>query len=263
MLGKLSSVGIVVERLRKAGCRNWAVKEFVHLGGKTRRWGVAWSFCGYRPESAVARGAGGKAIRAAGANASASSGGGAAKKKGEEDRGHEEEVLEGGLLPFPAEFEFEVQHATGGVQEVGKRVDTEIGKLDLRWQWKPALGIGLGIAENGDCWSRKARRRKEQEMKMKKLKLKKEDEEMRDQSEDDGDGDGDGDEEKEPELVFKIKVSRPSERERGDEEKGKGTGTGTKGGVVLVMLRWLQGQDHVLFESFCGWLKRKIDLETR
>ncbi|ERF74181.1 hypothetical protein EPUS_03371 [Endocarpon pusillum Z07020] len=258
MLGKLSSVGIVVERLRKAGCRNWAVKEFVHPGGKTRRWGVAWSLGGYRPASAVARGVGGRAVRAASASACANSGAvGGKKKKGEEDGSHEEEVLEWGLLPFPAEFEFEVQHAAGGVQEVGRRVDPEIGKLDLRWQWKPALGIGLGIAENGDCWSRKARRRKEQEMKMKKLKLEEEDEEMRDPSEDDGDEDGD--EEKEPELVFKIRLSRSSRRGRENEEKGKEMG---EGGVV-VMLRWLQGQDHVLFESFCGWLKRKIDLETR
>lgn len=256
MLGKLSSVGIVVERLRRAGCRNWAVKEFVHPGGKTRRWGVAWSFYGYRPASAVARGVGGRAVRAASASACACANSGAVavkKKKGEEDGSREEEVLEGGLLPFPAEFEFEVQPATGGVQEVGKRVDSEIGKLDLRWQWKAALGVGLGMAEKGDCWSRKARRRKEQEMKLKKLKPREEDEEMRDPSE--GGEDEDGDEETEPEFVFKISISRSSEREREDEEIGKGG--------VVVMLRWLQGQDHVLFESFCGWLKRKIDLETR
>ncbi|KAF7503624.1 hypothetical protein GJ744_003446 [Endocarpon pusillum] len=260
MLGKLSSVGVVVERLRKAGCRNWAVKEFVHPGGKTRRWAVAWSFYGYRPASSVARGVGGRAVRAASASACANRGAVGAKKKkeGEEDGRHEEEVVvEGGLLPFPPEFEFEVQHAPGGVQEVGRRVDTEIGKLDLRWQWKPALGIGLGVAENGDCWSRKARRRKEQEMKMKELRLKEEDEEMRDPSEDDGDEDGD--EDKEPEFVFKIRLSRSSRSERGKEEKGKEV---DQGGVV-VMLRWLQGQDHVVFESFCGWLNRKIDLETR
>ncbi len=136
-------------------------------------------------------------------------------------------------------------------------MDAEIGKLDLRWQWKPALGVGLGIAQEGDCWSRKARRRKEHELKMKKLRLEKEDEEMRDQSEcDDDDEEKDGDTEKEPQLVFRIKVSRLEGREGKDEYKAQG-------GVVVVMLRWLRGQDHVLFESFCGWLKRKIDLETR
>ena len=133
MLGKLSSVGIVVERLRKTGCQSWAVKEFVHPGGKTRRWGVAWSFLGFRPPSEVARGVGGRAVKAA--SAIASSGAAGAKKKGEEREEEHAELLEGGLLPFPAEFEFEVRHATGGMEEVGKRVDSEIAKLDLRWQW--------------------------------------------------------------------------------------------------------------------------------
>ncbi len=253
MLGKLSSVGVVLERLRKTGCRNWAVKEFVHPGAKTRRWGVAWSFAALRPPSAVARAVGAGALKAACAGAGA--GGGAADVKKEGDGAHEEEVLEGGLLPFPAEFEFEVRHASGGAEEVGKRVDAEIGQLDLRWQWKPALGIGLGIAQKGDCWSRKARRRKQQELKMKKLSLPKEDAVMRDQGECDGEEDDEEEEEEEPELVFKIQVSRLEERK--DKRNAQ------VGVVAVVMLRWLQGRDHVLFESFCGWLKRKIDLETR
>ena len=48
MLGKLSSVGIAIEKLKKKGVDNWAVKTFVQ-GGKTRRWGVAWSWGDYRP----------------------------------------------------------------------------------------------------------------------------------------------------------------------------------------------------------------------
>jgi hypothetical protein len=28
--------------------------------------------------------------------------------------------------------------------------------------------------------------------------------------------------------------------------------------VMTVKLRWLQGLDHVVFESFCGWLRRKV-----
>lgn len=49
MLGKLSSVSVLVNRLQSAGVQNWAIKEFVQ-GGKTRRWAIAWSFRGLRPK---------------------------------------------------------------------------------------------------------------------------------------------------------------------------------------------------------------------
>ena len=48
MLGKYSSVSTIVETLKGKGVGNWAVKEFVQ-GGKTRRWGVAWSWGDMRP----------------------------------------------------------------------------------------------------------------------------------------------------------------------------------------------------------------------
>ena len=250
MLGKLSSVGSVVERLKTAGCRNWAVTEFIQ-GSKTRRWGVAWSWRGLRPRCGVARGVGGRAFKRS------VSGGGAATTGGVESAANEsleQELgrLEGGLLPFPAEFELELQCPRDGADEVGARINTEIGRLDLKWQWKPALGIGLGIAEIGDCWSRKARRRLEHRS---KLQPEKEDEEMEDSD--------DEDEDKEPELVFKIHVRQRPEKEENEGGGGGGGGGGGTAGGVAVMVRWLQGHDHVLFESFCGWLKRKVDLEWR
>lgn len=48
MLGKLSSVSILVERLLEAGNKNWAVTEFVQ-GSKTKRWAIAWSWNDRRP----------------------------------------------------------------------------------------------------------------------------------------------------------------------------------------------------------------------
>lgn len=48
MLGKLSSVHTVLDTLKAAAVRNWAVKEFVQ-GTKTRRWAIAWSFQSARP----------------------------------------------------------------------------------------------------------------------------------------------------------------------------------------------------------------------
>ena len=48
MLGKYSSVEIVIGNLRGAGIDNWAVKDLVQ-GNKTKRWAVAWSWGSMRP----------------------------------------------------------------------------------------------------------------------------------------------------------------------------------------------------------------------
>jgi 23S rRNA (adenine1618-N6)-methyltransferase len=48
MLGKLSSLNILVEKLKLMGVNNWAATEFVQ-GGKTRRWALAWSWETMRP----------------------------------------------------------------------------------------------------------------------------------------------------------------------------------------------------------------------
>jgi 23S rRNA (adenine1618-N6)-methyltransferase len=55
MLGKFSSIAVLVEKLRDNGVDNYAVTEFVQ-GSKTRRWGIAWSFDDLRPAMSVARG---------------------------------------------------------------------------------------------------------------------------------------------------------------------------------------------------------------
>jgi 23S rRNA A1618 N6-methylase RlmF len=48
MLGKLSSVSVLVETLIKQGNHNFAVTEF-EQGSKTKRWAVAWSWGDRRP----------------------------------------------------------------------------------------------------------------------------------------------------------------------------------------------------------------------
>ena len=48
MLGKLSSVTVLVEKLQAAEVKNWAVTEFIQ-GQKTRRWAIAWSWGTMRP----------------------------------------------------------------------------------------------------------------------------------------------------------------------------------------------------------------------
>lgn len=48
MLGKLSSVSMLVEKLIELGNHNYAVTEFVQ-GNKTKRWAIAWSWADLRP----------------------------------------------------------------------------------------------------------------------------------------------------------------------------------------------------------------------
>ncbi|KAM3557822.1 hypothetical protein ARSEF4850_004887 [Beauveria asiatica] len=62
MLGFLSSVAALVQRLRDHGIGNYAVTEFVQ-GRKTKRWAVAWSFRAIRPPQAIARGAAASSLK--------------------------------------------------------------------------------------------------------------------------------------------------------------------------------------------------------
>ena len=48
MLGKLSSINVLVDMLIKHGITNFAVTEF-EQGSKTKRWAVAWSLGDRRP----------------------------------------------------------------------------------------------------------------------------------------------------------------------------------------------------------------------
>lgn len=192
MLGRLSSVGTVVDRLKSKGCLNYAVTEFIQ-GQKTRRWAVAWSWQSFRPTTKVSRGIPG---------------------------------FEKKLLPFPNEFEI-YPHGLGA-DEIGPKLDVHLASLDLQWQWKAHLKVGLGMTK-GDVWSRRARRRREKENRG-------------EEHEEDHRGQNDSDEEPDPALVFKISL----------------VSTGPPGNVKIVV-RWVQGEDSVLFESFCGWLKRKLD----
>lgn len=52
MLGKLSSVVVIVEKLIQNRNNNYAVTEFVQ-GSRTRRWAVAWSWSDKRPAMVV------------------------------------------------------------------------------------------------------------------------------------------------------------------------------------------------------------------
>jgi len=102
---------------------------------------------------------------------------------------------------------------------LGGRIDTELQTLDLQWQWRSSMATGVGFAM-GNVWSRQARRKR--------------------QHEDVGEAEVDEDEAL---LGFKIRLCMGSKESKD----------------VQVVVRWLKGRDSVLFESFCGMVKRKVE----
>lgn len=96
-----------------------------------------------------------------------------------------------------------------------------MGTLDLQWQYQPSLSTGIGYAKS-NVWSRAARR-KQRNLLDQAASMKSHEE----------------DEDDHPALGFKIQLSA---------EEGK----------HVIQVRWLQGRDHVLFESFCGMLKGQM-----
>ncbi|PLB42700.1 DUF890 domain protein [Aspergillus candidus] len=188
MVGKLSSVSVLVEKLASYGIHNYAVTEFVQ-GSKTRRWAIAWSFSDYRPSVAASRSITG---------------------------------LPKHLLPFPSEYTFDIAHAS--IDDIGHKLDSELVEIPVQWVWRKSQATGIGFAME-NVWSRQARR---------KLKSSDTSLEMQKASVDEEDA----------ALGFKIQVKR----EGGQEDKG-----------VRVLVRWVKGGDSVLFESFCGMVKRKVE----
>ncbi|KAL2847437.1 hypothetical protein BJY01DRAFT_262995 [Aspergillus pseudoustus] len=184
MLGKLSSVSVLVERLIGLGINNYAVTEFVQ-GNKTRRWAIAWSWGDLRPTVAVARSI---------------------------------STFPKHLLPFPSEYIFELSNTS--IDTIGTSVDTELSSLHIYWTWRKNLGTGMGFAPE-NVWSRQYRR---------KMKLS----DAEDRHEID---------ESTAALGFKVQLKM-------DQIEQK---------TVRVVVRWLKGADPVLFESFCGMIKRKLE----
>lgn len=189
MLGKLSSLPPLIEKLRAVGCTNWVVTELLQGSGKdkgkgTRRWVLGWSWGDWRASMQVARGVG------AG--------------------------LEKKYLPFPSEYLITLEGKDKN--EVVERVDTTMSLLALsHWWWDEEKPFGTGFAR-GNVWGRRERR-------------KKRDIEGKEKAE-----------EPEDEMAFGFSITV-------DEKEGK----------VEVKIRWLKGFDSVIFESFCGMVKRKLE----
>ncbi|KIV97983.1 hypothetical protein PV10_01678 [Exophiala mesophila] len=239
MLGKLSSVGQVVEVLRERGCGNYAVTEFVQ-GQKTRRWCVAWSWGAWRTSLDVGRGGAGRGV----------------------DRVY---------LPVATEVDIGM-----GVDMVSLKmvVEEELRGLGVE-VWRDddseddddnGKGIDSKIYSwrlfsiDGDVWSRKARRMKQQQQQLQREKTinddggaaKQIDQVMKDADQEEDDSEEEEDDEDEDEdqnfgkdsLMVRISLRISSS-------------------VANVHIRWIKGHDALVFESFCGWLKRRLDGRAR
>lgn len=117
-----------------------------------------------------------------------------------------------------------------GRGELGRKVDAVVKGLGVRWLWRPLHSAGVMECKE-NVWSRSARRKKQ----FAAGEGGKKDEKM-------GDGQGEESSEEEEHVALAAKVTC---------EDGK------------VHVRWLRGMDHVLFESFCGMLKRSLQAPAK
>ncbi len=125
------------------------------------------------------------------------------------------------VLPQPTAKTIEVPLRSA--TSAGELIDATLSALDLRWQWRSAVSTGV-METSKNVWSRAARRRKQfdaAEPSSNEVKMT--------------DDDDESDEDEPVALAVKIVAS---------DEK--------------VDVRWLRGTDHILFESFCGMLKRAL-----
>ncbi|KAI9715566.1 MAG: hypothetical protein M1812_005870 [Candelaria pacifica] len=150
------------------------------------------------------------------------------------------------LLPFPNTYTFDLSSSPSVT--IATNLNILLSSLDLQWQYRPSIAAGIGFATK-NVWSRASRR----QLKQQKQAIVEDKDRVAKKEEGDEDEDGDQDEDEEMSseedkvaLGFKIEIHRIRKTEDEDKE-------GTE-----VRIRWLKGKESVLFESFCGMVRRKL-----
>jgi 23S rRNA (adenine1618-N6)-methyltransferase len=133
------------------------------------------------------------------------------------------------VLPFPPNFT--VQASGQSIDNLATKVNILFNELDVRWQWRSSMNAGVVLAKE-NVWSRAARRKRRRQSEM--ALHGNEDMEI-DEVHDLADDSMDTDSEEAVALAVKISISDSK-----------------------VDVRWLKGVDTILFESFCGMLKREL-----
>lgn len=219
MFGKLSSAYKIVDRLKELGISNWAV-ACLRAGNKTKRWAVAWSFEDRRPRHVSC-----PSVFIPYLNLKSS----LLTSKSCLLIVYQDVARSGDLPntfhPLPtAQTIYTSELSTG---EAADLLNSTLMPLDLVWNWDTNTLSGHGSAK-ANVWSRSARRKQ-------KRGTTSDGQTIGNQTNMDQDMGG-PDENKEVALAFKISL--------------------TENGAMEV--RWLRGRDYVLFESFCGMLKRGV-----
>ncbi|KAI0869038.1 hypothetical protein GGS24DRAFT_506177 [Hypoxylon argillaceum] len=201
MLGKQSSLDVLIDMLKKHKINNFVVTNFIQ-GSKTRRWALGWSFLTRRPSLSASRGCGYFAARK--------------------------------RLPPVTEITIykpcpEVR--TDPVPLLKKTLCDTIEALDLpSWSWDEKRHRGVGFAE-GNIWSRASRRKRARESAVMKQDVSVSPLDV-------------------ATCAFGFSVSI----QLADPDK--------PGDSPAVLLRWLQGDDASLFESFAGVVQRCLRKDT-
>lgn len=218
MLGKQSSLEVLIDILKRHGVTNYAVTAFVQ-GNKTRRWAIGWSFRSRRPSLSASRGC-------------------------EPSAGKK-------ILPFPTEItiaSWPMSRSKPGQLE--RVICDAMDNIDLAlWVWDRAHSRGIGFAD-GNVWSRAYRRERAREKKK--------------QTDNTNLNGKEGTEIEAPSrqmhhcqttkhdsahyaFGFSLTIQVSRDVQHGEDRS-------------VIIARWLQGDDHALFESFTGLLRKSIRL---
>lgn len=152
-------------------------------------------------------------------------------------------------LPFPTELDIIID---GSKREVAEAIQKEVSTLqDIQWQWNSKTCTGIGKSIAGDVWSRKARRRLQKKaVEQDSMEIDTPEPTSKPGSHKAMGGIHQADEsESDPHFVFKITINPVQHGEVKDHSSTRN---------VTLNIRWLYGHDSIVFESFHGWLKRRL-----
>ncbi|OMP82170.1 putative methyltransferase-like protein [Diplodia seriata] len=123
------------------------------------------------------------------------------------------------ILPLPTDYKLPISDVP--MERFTKAINETMHNLALQWKWNEELRLGYGRATK-NVWSRSARRKRKREEGAKQPTSNK-GAELKDESD------------SEIALGFEISVQ-----------------------TDVLLIRWVQGQEQVLFESFCGMMKQTL-----
>ncbi|KAL0264842.1 hypothetical protein SLS55_000795 [Diplodia seriata] len=123
------------------------------------------------------------------------------------------------ILPLPTDYKLPISDVP--MERFTKAINETMHNLALQWKWNEELRLGYGRATK-NVWSRSARRKRKREEGAKQPTSNK-GAELKDESD------------SEIALGFEISVQ-----------------------IDVLLIRWVQGQEQVLFESFCGMMKQTL-----